>query len=203
MSKLAALLRFAVFEFGPLAAFLVLASTLGVKTAILVSITLIVLDGAWRWRRGAPFTRLYLLTSGLTLVFGAIDLVSAAPFMLKYEAPLTNLATAAAFVVGAMGEKPMLQEAAEQRQAETFPATPEVRRFFQIFTLVWAVYFLAKAALYVWLALTMPLPEALALRSLIGGVSLGVMTALSVTQGRRLFFVLRRVGLLPKPPAVV
>jgi intracellular septation protein A len=199
MSALIALVRFAVFEFGPLAVFLILSSTLGVKAAIAGSIAAIVLDSAWRWRRGATFTRLYLVTSGLTLAFGAIDLVAATPFMLAYEAPLSNLATAAAFFVGAMGEKPMLQEVAEQRQGETYPATAEVRRFFQILTLVWAIYFLAKAALYVWLASTMPLPEAVALRSLIGGVSLGLMIALSATQGRRLFFLCRRLGLLPGP----
>jgi hypothetical protein len=39
----------------------------------------------------------------------------------------------------------------------------------------------------------------MALRSLVGSVSLGVMIALSVTQGRRLFFLCRRLGLLPKP----
>jgi intracellular septation protein A len=201
MSRLAALLRFAFFEFGPLAVFLILSATLGVKAAIAGSIAVIAVNSAWRWRRGARFTRLYLVTSGLTLAFGAVDLVSATPFMLIYEAPLTNLATAAAFVVGATGDKPMLQEVAEQRQRETYPATPEVRRFFQIFTLVWAMYFLAKAALYIWLALTMPLPQAVALRSLIGGVSLGLMIALSVTQGRRFFFLCHRFGLLPSPGA--
>ena len=41
--------------------------------------------------------------------------------------------------------------------------------------------------------------EAMALRSAIGGVSLGAMIAISVTQGRRLFFLCRRFGLLPKP----
>ena len=41
--------------------------------------------------------------------------------------------------------------------------------------------------------------EAMALRSAIGGVTLGLMIAISVTQGRRLFFLCRRFGLLPKP----
>ena len=41
--------------------------------------------------------------------------------------------------------------------------------------------------------------EAMALRSVIGGISLVLMIATSVTQGRRLFFPCRRLGLLPKP----
>ena len=40
--------------------------------------------------------------------------------------------------------------------------------------------------------------EAMALRSVIGGVSLGLMIAISVTQGRRLFFLCRRLDLLPE-----
>ena len=46
---------------------------------------------------------------------------------------------------------------------------------------------------------TLPMTEAMAVRSLLGGVSLGLMIAFSVTQGRRAFFLLRRLGLLPAP----
>jgi hypothetical protein len=41
--------------------------------------------------------------------------------------------------------------------------------------------------------------EAMALRSVAGSISLGLMIVVSVTQGRRLFFLSRRLGLLPKP----
>ena len=79
----------------------------------------------------------------LTLVFGLVDLASTSPFMLKYEAVITNAATGLAFVAGALGEKPLIQEVAEQR-GETFVATQEVRGFFRLFTLVWAAYFFSK-----------------------------------------------------------
>jgi intracellular septation protein A len=200
MSKLIAAARFALAEFGPLIVFWLLAATLGVKPAILGSILFIVADAAWRWRKRLPFTRLYLLTSGLTLVFGLVDLASTSPVMFKYEAAVTNLATGLAFVAGALGEKPIIQEVAEQR-GSTFPATPEVRGFFRLFTLVWAGYFFLKAAFYVWMVWTLPMLEAMALRSAIGSVTLGLMIALSLTQGRRLFFLCRRLGLLPKPEA--
>ncbi len=136
--------------------------------------------------------------STLTLVFGLIDLASTSPFMLKYEAVITNAATGLAFVAGALGEKPIIQEVAEQR-GETFVATQEVRAFFRLFTLVWAAYFLLKTAFYLWAVWTLPMLEAMALRSVAGSVSLGLMIAVSVTQGRRLFFLSRRLGLLPKP----
>ncbi len=200
MSKLAATARFIVAEFGPLIVFWALAATLGVKPAVAGSILAIAVDAAWRRRNGLAFTRLYLLTSGLTLIFGLIDLASTSPFMLKYEAVVTNVATGLAFVAGALGEKPIVQEVAEQR-GETFVATSEVRAFFRLFTLVWAGYFFIKAAFYVWMVWTLPMLEAMALRSVIGSVTLGLMIALSVTQGRRLFFLCRRLGLLPKPDA--
>jgi intracellular septation protein A len=203
MGKIASLLRFALSEFGPLIAFWILTVTFGVKIAIAGSLIVIILDAGWRRWRDVSFTRLYLLTSGLTLVFGAIDLMSATPFMLQYEAVITNIATGAAFAVGALGEKPLIQEVAEQRQGETFPSGAEVRRFFQLFTLFWAAYFFVKAGFYLWTAMTMPLTEAMALRSVVGGVSLGLMILFSTTQGRRMFFLCRRLGLLPSPETSV
>ncbi len=134
------------------------------------------------------FTRLYLLVSGLTLVFGAVDLWATSPFMLKYEAAVTNIATGAAFVAGAMGGKPIIQEVAEQR-GEAFPPTREIRAFFRLFTLVWAAYFFIKAVFYVWIVWTLPMLQAMALRSVIGSISLGVMIAISAT-----------AALLPLPP---
>jgi len=200
MSRLLPFGRFALAEFGPLVVFWTLAATLGTKPAILGSILFIIADAAWRRLKRVSFTRLYLLISGLTLVFGLVDLASTSPFMLQYEAVITNAATALAFVAGAMGEKPILQEVAEQR-GETFIATNEVRAFFRLFTIAWATYFVVKAIVYFWMAWTLPMLEAMALRSVVGGVSLGLMILVSVTQGRRLFFLCRRLGLLPKPEA--
>jgi intracellular septation protein A len=197
MSNLAAVARFALAEFGPLITFWLLTLAFGVKAAILGSIVFIVVDAVWRWRKGLRFTRLYLLVSALTLVFGFVDLIATSPFMLKYEAAVSNVVTGIAFVVGALGEKPIIQEIAEQR-GETFVATDEIRTFFRLFTLVWAAYFFLKAILFAWMAWAMPMLEAMALRSAIGSVSLGLMIAISVTQGRRLFFLCRRFGLLPK-----
>ena len=201
LNKAVALARFAAREFGPLIVFLVVSAWFGVKLAIALTVLTVVFDSAWRWRRGESFTRLYLLVSGLTLVFGAVDLYAASPFMLKYEAVITNFATGIAFAIGAFGKKPMLQEMAEQRAVSPIPLTSEVRRFFQLFTLLWAVYFFAKAALYAWLGWIMPLTEAIALRSLIGSASLALLSAISITQGRRLFFLCRRLGLLPRADA--
>lgn len=194
--QLLSVLRFALTEFAPLVAFWALTFAFGVKTAIAGSIVVILVDAAYRRWRGRPFTRLYLVVSTLTLGFGAVDLYVATPFLLVYEAPITSLLVGIAFVVGAFGEKPMLQEIAEQRPNVTLPPAAEARRFFRLFTLIWAAYFFVKAIFYVWIAATLPLTQALALRSTIGSISLAIMMALSVTQGRRLFFLFRRLGWL-------
>lgn len=143
------------------------------------------------------FTRLYVLVSALTLVFGSIDLVSATPFMLKYEGVITNVVTGVAFVLGSRGPRPLIQELAEQRQGAPFPDRPDLTRFFQIFTLLWAAYFFIKAGFYLAIGAMMPMAQAMGVRSVVGGISLELMTALSVTQGRRLFFLCQRLRLLP------
>jgi intracellular septation protein A len=196
MSKLAAALRFIFAEFAPLIVFWALTVTLGVKGGIAGSLAAILIDSASRRMQRRPFTRLYLVVSFLTLAFGTVDLFAKTPFLIVYEAPITNLLTGAAFVVGAFGAKPMVQELAEARPNANIPQTQEVRRFFRLFTLIWAAYFFLKALIYLWIAATLPLTEALALRSAGGALSLGVMIALSVTQGRRLFGVFRWLGWL-------
>jgi len=196
MTRIVATLRFVAAEFGPLLVFWTLASLFSVKVAIAGSLVAILVDSGVRLYRRRPFTRLYLVVAALTLGFGVVDLCVATPFMLVYEAPITSALTGLAFGVGAFGEKPMLQEIAEQRPGASFPRTEETRRFFRLFTLIWAAYFFVKAAGYLYIAANLPLKEALAARSLAGSLSLALMIALSVSQGRRLFLAFRRLGWL-------
>ena len=196
MNTLAALGRFVASELGPLLVFWALALTLGTRLAIAGALAAVLIVSAYKFWRGQKFTRLYLVVSTLTLAFGAVDLCAATPFLLAYEAPITNALIGAAFVAGAFGDKPMMQEIAEQRPGVVLPQTGETRRFFRLFTLVWAAFFFVRAAVYLWLAATLPMQQALAVRSIIGTISLAAMIALSVTQGRRLFLLLRRAGWL-------
>lgn len=195
MQRVLGFLRYIVMEFGALIVFWVALYFFGIKPAIAATIAFILLDALYRWRARKPVTRIYVLTSTLAVVFGAIDLYAANPFMIKYEAVITNTVTGIFFVVGARGEKSMLQEMAERRQQ--FPDRPDVRYFFRLFTLFWSSYFFIKAAVYLWLGLILPLERALALRVVIGNVSLVAMLALSFLGGRRLFFLCRWLGLLP------
>src|SRR5215469_5306472 len=195
MARVLGFLRYIITEFGALIVFWATLYFFGIKPAIAATIIFILLDALYRWRAKIAVTRIYVLTSTLAVVFGAIDLYAANPFMIKYEAVITNFVTGVFFVLGARGEKAMLQQMAERRQ--TFPDRADVRYFFRLFTLFWASYFFVKAAVYLWLGMILPLERALALRVLIGNVSLVAMLALSFLGGRRLFFLCRWLGLLP------
>ncbi len=196
--QLLGLLRMAA-PFGGLIVFWTLVVVVDVKSAIAGAMAFILLDALRLWRGGLGFSRLWLLSGALTVVFGAIDLSSAAPFMLAYESVVTNAATGAAFIAGARGPKSLVQELAEQRRGP-YPDRADISRFFQLFTLLWAAYFFLKAALYFWAAWTLPLTEAMGVRTMIGPVSLVVLSALSFSHGDRLFALCKRLRLLPDAP---
>ena len=73
-------LRSGLLEFGPLLVFWGLLWTVDLKIAIGVGVVLMLADAAYRRWRGLPITRLYLLSSGLTLMCGCIDLFAQTPF---------------------------------------------------------------------------------------------------------------------------
>ncbi len=190
-------LRSGLLEFGPLLIFWILLWTVDLKIAIGVGVACMLADAAYRRWRGLPITRLYLLSSGLTLLFGCIDLFAQTPFMLKYEDVITSTVIATALAWGARGEKSMIQGLVEQQQGDAFEDGADIRRFFKLFTLLWAGYFLLKAAVYLWLGEILPIEEALTVRPVIGMASLGVMLLLSF-RAQWLFDFALKLGLLPK-----
>jgi intracellular septation protein A len=200
-TQLLGLLRFVLSEFGPLILFYALLAAFGLKVAIGGSVLFIVLDVLRRRWRGIALTRIYKLSAGLTVAFGLIDLAVRTPFMLSYESVITSVALGCFFVAGSRGERPMIQEFAEQREGKPFPGRADVVFFFRLLTLIWAGYFFVKAAAYLWLAQTLTVAQAMEVRSVAGPVSIGIMMVVSF-QGRRLFALLRRLGWLPAPTAV-
>ncbi|MBI1212077.1 MAG: hypothetical protein GC190_11485 [Alphaproteobacteria bacterium] len=193
-------LRVLFSEFAALILFWAVYWPFGIKAAIGAVVLYVIADAVRRHFQHQDFTRLYVLTTVLTVVFGAIDLVSQTPFMIQYEAVITNTVIGTGFVFGALGDRPLLQNAAEDWTGTAFPHRPDFHRFFVLFTLFWAAYFFVKAALYLWIGLTYPMEEALAIRTAISIPSLIGMVAIS-TQGRYLFFLCRYLGLIPPPPS--
>ena len=183
--------------FGPLIAFWGLDLAVSLKAAIAGSVVWMLGDSLWRWWRGLEFTRLYLLVGVLTVGFGAVDLVSETPFMLKYEGVITNIVIGLICAAGARGPRPMVMEILEQQQGEVIPKRPNIIRFYQLFTLMWAAYFFAKAGVYFVIGMMMPMTQAMAIRSVFGTVTMIMLMAFSILRGRKLFLFLRRKRLLP------
>jgi intracellular septation protein A len=200
MARLRRFLRFLFGDFGPLIAFWAFYLPFGIRAAIAATVLYVLGDFIHRVCYGRRFTRIYILSSSLAVIFGAIDLLAATPFMLKYEAVVTNVATGIFFVAGARGAKPLTQEFAEQRSGP-FPERADVHRYFELFTYAWAAYFFVKAAAYYAIGQTYPLATAMAIRSIAGGISFAIMIIGSAGIGRRGFFLLQRLGWLPKVEA--
>lgn len=186
----------ALLELGPLLIFWVLLWTVDLKIAIGTGVVLLLADAAYRRWRGMPITKLYILSGGLTVLFGCIDIFAQTPFMLKYEDVITSLVIAGALGWGARGEKSMMQGLVEQQQGADFEDGPDIRRFFKLFTLLWCLYFVLKAAVYLWLGAIMPMEDALTVRPIVGTVSLGAMMLVS-WKAQVLFDFGVRIGILP------
>ena len=197
MARLRRFLRFLLGDFGPLIAFWAFYLSFGIRAAIAATVAFAIGDFIYRIRYRRRFTRIYLLSSSLAVIFGAIDLLAATPFMLRYEAVVTNVATGIFFVAGARGPKPLIQEFAEQRSGP-LPERADVHRYFELCTYAWAVYFFLKAAAYFAIAQAFSLATAMAIRSLAGGISFGILLFGSIALGRRGFFLLQRLGWLPQ-----
>ncbi len=196
MNRSGNMLRVLGQELGGLILFWIVLWRFGLKPAIAATLLFVILDGARRLVRGLAFPKVWILSNALALVFGIIDLCSATPFMIRYEAVLTNLVSGGVFLIGAFGSKPMIQEIAEEREGKPFEDRPDLRLFFKAFTLVWAGYFFVKALAYVWLMRSLPLEHALAIRSVAGTASFVVMLLLSF-RGRQIHALSRRWKLLP------
>lgn len=197
LAKVVALVRSAAFDFGGVVVFYVLLWTAGLKPAIAGTILFLAVDFVRRRRRHLGFPRIYVLSSALVIAFGFIDLASSSPFMIKYEAPISSLAVGAMFALGARG-KSIVQELVEQQAPDAADDSPEMRRFFQLMTAMWAAYFVIKAGVYLWIGEVMTIERALEVRPIISFVSLGAMMALC-TQGQFLFALCERLHLLPRP----
>ncbi len=187
----------ALLELGPLLIFWILLWTVDLKFAIAAGVVLLLADVAYRRWRGMPITKLYILSGGLTVFFGAIDLWAQTPFMLKYEDVITSVVISAVLGWGARGEKSMIQGLVEQQNPDAILDGPDIRRFFKLFTLLWAVYFLLKAAVYLWLGEILPMDQALTVRPIVGMVSLGGMMLVS-WKAQVLFDFGVKIGLLPR-----
>jgi intracellular septation protein A len=183
-------------DFGGLIVFWIVMWRFGLKAAIAATILFVAVDGLRRLIQRERPPKLYVFTTALALIFGLIDLKARTPFMIRYEGAITNTLIGGLLAWDAFARKPMIQEFAEQSIGAPFPADRTgIRHYFRTWTLVWAGYGLLIAGFFLWTALSLPLSQALAVRALVGtSTSLGLLFV-SMTFGRPIFELCRRLGL--------
>jgi hypothetical protein len=182
-------------DLGSLGVFLIMRWIVGLKGAILATVLYVVIDLIRRVVVKEKLTRIFWIISMTTIGFGTVDVLVDDPFMLKFEAVLSNLITAFVFA-GTVSGTPLALEIARTWQTTEIPDRTDTRRFFQIMTWIWVGYFVLKAGLYLWAAIAFDTTIAMAVRVPIGTGSLLAMILFSM-QGRRWFHLMKRFGWLP------
>ncbi|GAA4496153.1 hypothetical protein GCM10023158_17020 [Gluconacetobacter tumulicola] len=193
MNRGLTMLRGLFHTFGGLVLYWAVLLAFGVRPAIAATLLFMLLEGVWRLLTHRAFPPLWLLANGAALVFGCIDLWARTPFMIRYEGAIINLLTAAAFAVGASGREPIVMTFARRRRPEIPVERPEIICFFRAFTYAWALYFVARAAAFLWIMTAFPLVQAAAIRTMIAWTSLGAMLLVSIN-GRHVFALCQRFG---------
>jgi intracellular septation protein A len=199
MSKLFSFLKFAALNFGPAIVFYGTNHYCGLKPAIIFSTLYTGMDLAFRYWKRLPVNSLYRFSAATTLCFGAVDLYSKAPFLIRYESVATNVITGFFFFVSLFASRTVLEEmAAPQMEGREQAAdiAADLGAFFRFLTVVWSGYFFAKAAVYFWVASNYSIEQAMVIRTTFGTASLYVLIFASAAGGRPFFILMRKLGLL-------
>jgi intracellular septation protein A len=169
----AGVVRFVLESFGPLIAFVALEHTVSLLAAIISSIVtgviLVVLQIA-RDKKISPFTA---FVASSVAVFGALDLKYQSGFFVKLEPALGNSLTGVFFIATAVVGRPLLVELVQKQRAE--PLSARGVAYLRGLTVAWGFFFFLRAAVYVWMAYRLTVDQALAIRSVAGPASFGVM----------------------------
>jgi len=196
MNTIKKLLGTAAFDFGGIIVFYILLWLFGLRVAIGGTLLFVPLDAIRRHTLKIGFPRLYVISTTVVLVFGSIDVFSKQPFMLRYEGALTEFILACAFAWGSRGRS-IIEELATQQQPDL--DFPHMRRFFQLVTRTWAIYYLCMSGFFAWVGLHYSLVHALAIRQA-AGIGGSILLALFSFSGRFAYGVYARLGLLPAAP---
>jgi intracellular septation protein A len=196
MESLKKLMGTAAFDFGGIIVFYALYASIGLRAAILGTLVFVPIDAVRRHKLRIGFPRLYILSTAMVLVFGSIDVLSKRPFMLKYEGAVTETIVGIAFMIGSRG-KSIIEELVLQQQPDLL--IPHRRRYFQLITRTWSIYFFCMAGFFLWVGLHATLGHAVAIRQVASIAGSFTMALFSFSGGfaRSLF---HRLGLLPTGP---
>jgi intracellular septation protein len=116
-----------------------------IATAALIVVT--VTQSAWLWVRHRKVSRMQLITAGLVLVFGGLTLYLQDDLFIKLKPSMVYLLFAAAF----LGSDLLTEQPVIRRMMENVVQMRE-ERLWSVLNTAWVVFFIALAALNIWVA---------------------------------------------------
>lgn len=186
-----ALLQYILKNFGPLVVFYVANYFCGLKPAIaIVAAGTLLMVGFYIFKR-QKMTSFLKFSIAMTLVFSLVDLLLENPIFFKYEAALTNFVTAGFFAASLWTDKTFIQEFVEKR-ANGMEMTKERIQRCRWLTMIWVIYFVAKAAAYFGVARTYSINDALIIRTIYGTLSFYILLGWSIFLSRPTFELIQK-----------
>lgn len=162
----------------------------GLRPAVIASMALAVIELARKLSRGERPGAFFLFSVFMAVGFGALDLMVAEPLFLKYEAALSSGVMGAFMLVSLFRGKSFIEEL----RANGNSVTASKRAFYRGLTLVWVLYFFAKAAVYAWVAQGYSIDQAIWIRMIAGSLSFYALLGASVVGGPVLYRYMERKG---------
>jgi intracellular septation protein A len=184
-------------DFAPLLVYYGAEYVWGLQVALVLSIAWVFGECAYKVARRQPFTLFFVFTSGITILFGAIDLYLQRNALFRYEPVATNFLVGAFFLSTLFFGKALIQEMAEKQGRALGPLDPDKVYYFRFLTVVWSIYFWAKAAAYLWIARQYSMEQLTLVRIFAGSASMYALLFASVALSRPIRRGLYRLGLAP------
>lgn len=169
----------------------------GLQIALVLSIAWVFGECGWKILKRQPFTLFFVFTSVITILFGTIDLYLQRNALFRYEPVATNFLVGAFFLSTLFFGKALIQEMAEKQGRAIGPLDPDKVFYFRFLTVVWSVYFWAKAGAYFWIARHYSMEQLTLVRILAGSASMYALLVASIFLSRPTRRILFRVGLSP------
>ncbi|MBC7741255.1 MAG: septation protein IspZ [Bdellovibrionaceae bacterium] len=191
------MLSFFFINFGPIIFFYIVNLFGDLKMALLGAMVFVAAEFLWlRYNRIKPSFFFYF-NSLMILVFGAFELIIQQPIFYKYEAPLANLVTALILGLTLLKEKSIVEEFAAAQGRVGGMHREDKSYFFRFYTILWTVYFLVKAVVYLYIGQSVNLEQAIVMRLAIGKISFWVMIFISAGLGRSVWKLFEKYKLFP------
>lgn len=190
---------FILLNFGAPIAFFGVFQLAGAKPAIGLAVAATLIQALAHWVFSLPISPFYIVASGFTVAFGVIDLLIDSPRFFRLEPFAQNFLIGLIFLISLKTRISVLGWLVNGLPAAFRPKLrPEMTDYMRRLTLLWGLYLLAKAFIFLYLAYHVNLGHLILLRSLIGGGSLGLMIGGEIIY--RKFFLHRRWNRHPDAP---